>query len=152
MANIIHRVGFKAEAKKVYQALSTISGLANWWTEKTSGKSEVGGEITFTFETLKGEVVGEMKMKVTNLDPNKKVEWVCLAGPPDWIGTNFTFELSTQDDYTILIFGHRNWKEESESKAHCNMKWGVFMMSLKDYIEKGKGKPSPSDIKIDNWN
>jgi hypothetical protein len=32
------------------------------------------------------------------------------------------------------------------------MKWAVFLLSLRDYIETGKGKPSPHDLKIDNWN
>jgi hypothetical protein len=26
------------------------------------------------------------------------------------------------------------------------------MLSLKDLIETGNGKPSPVDVKIDNWN
>ena len=34
MADIIHRIGIKASRKQVYTALSTINGLANWWTEK----------------------------------------------------------------------------------------------------------------------
>jgi hypothetical protein len=32
------------------------------------------------------------------------------------------------------------------------MKWATFMLSLKDLVETGKGKPSPNDITIDNWN
>jgi hypothetical protein len=32
------------------------------------------------------------------------------------------------------------------------MKWGTFMLSLKDLVETGEGRPSPNDIKIDNWN
>jgi hypothetical protein len=32
------------------------------------------------------------------------------------------------------------------------MKWATFLLSLRDYVETGKGKPSPHDLKIDNWN
>jgi hypothetical protein len=32
------------------------------------------------------------------------------------------------------------------------MKWAVFLLSLREYVETGKGKPSPYDVKIDNWN
>ena len=53
---------------------------------------------------------------------------------------------------TIVNFGHRNWKEPVEFMAHCSMKWAVFLMSLQELVETGKGKPSPDDIKIDNWN
>ncbi len=35
---------------------------------------------------------------------------------------------------------------------HCSTKWGVFLVSLKWLLEKGKGAPEPNDIKIDNWN
>jgi len=91
-------------------------------------------------------------MKVVALDSNKKVQWKCLEGPPDWIGTDFTFDLSEADGQTILLFGHCNWKEATESLAHCSMKWAIFLLSLKDLVLTGKGKPSPHDIKIDNWN
>jgi hypothetical protein len=32
------------------------------------------------------------------------------------------------------------------------MKWAVFLLSLRDLVERGKGKPAPEDLKIDNWN
>jgi hypothetical protein len=59
----------------------------------------------------------------------------------------------TQDgDMTVLLFGHRNWREPIEFTAHCSMKWAVFLLSLRDFVETGKGRPSPNDLKIDNWN
>ena len=33
MADIIHRVGIKAPISKVYAALSTVEGVAGWWTK-----------------------------------------------------------------------------------------------------------------------
>ena len=53
---------------------------------------------------------------------------------------------------TILRFGHRGWRERVEFMAHCSMKWAVFLLSLRDLLETGVGKPSPDDLKIDNWN
>jgi hypothetical protein len=32
------------------------------------------------------------------------------------------------------------------------MKWATFLLSLKELVETGHGKPSPHDLKIDNWN
>jgi hypothetical protein len=29
------------------------------------------------------------------------------------------------------------------------MKWATFMLSLRDYLETGKGRPFPNDIQID---
>jgi hypothetical protein len=93
-----------------------------------------------------------MIMEVKESNPGKSLRWRCVDGPPDWIGTDITFQLSQQDGQAILIFGHRNWKEATESTAHCSMKWAVFLLSLREYVETGKGKPSPHDLKIDNWN
>jgi len=52
----------------------------------------------------------------------------------------------------IVLFGHRNWREATESTYHCSMKWATFLLSLREYVETGTGKPSPNDLKIDNWN
>ena len=147
MADIIHRIGIKSPLAKVYKAFTSIEGLANWWTNETSGDAKVGGKIAFVFRSLQGEVVGKMIMQVQELNADKDARWRCIDGPPDWIGTDITFQISTQDNQTILIFGHRNWKEATESTAHCSMKWAVFMLSLREYVETGKGKPSPKDRK-----
>jgi hypothetical protein len=53
---------------------------------------------------------------------------------------------------TIVVFGHRNWREPAEFMAHCSMKWAVFLMSLRELLETGTGRPAPGDVKIDNWN
>ena len=151
MVDIVHRIGIKSSISQVYAAIATTKGLANWWTNEVEGKSEVGEEITFRFSTKSGELLGEMSMQVNELN-STNVKWHCAAGPLEWIGTAITFELSEQDDQVILIFGHRNWREQVEFTSHCSMKWATFLLSLKDYVETGIGKPSPDDLKIDNWN
>jgi len=152
MVDIIHRIGIKSSTAQVYNALSTIRGLSNWWTEEVEGDEEKGGKIKFTFRSGTGDIMGEMVMEVQELNPQKDIRWRCIDGPAEWIGTDITFELSQQDDQTIIIFGHRNWREAVEFTAHCSMKWAVFLLSLREYVETGKGKPSPHDLKIDNWN
>jgi len=91
-------------------------------------------------------------MEVQELNKNKDVRWRCVEGPEEWVGTDITFQLSEQDNQTIVLFGHRNWREAVEATAHCSMKWATFLLSLREYVETGKGKPSPHDLKIDNWN
>lgn len=152
MVNIIHRVGIKAPIEKVYEALSTIKGIAGWWTEHTSGTSEPGKTIVVRFLTPDGEEKGSMQMEVKAMQPNKMVAWKFTDGPAEWIDTNATFDLHVEDDYTIVLFGHRNWREAVEFTSHCSMKWAIFLLSLKELVETGKGRPSPNDIKIDNWN
>ena len=152
MVNIIHRVGIKAPLQKVYEALATIEGIAGWWTKDTTGISQVGKTIVVRFHSPDGKEIGSMNMEVRSLEPGKKVHWMFTAGPEEWVGTDATFDLQQDEEYTIVMFGHRNWREEVEFKAHCSMKWAIFMLSLKELVETGKGRPSPNDIKIDNWN
>jgi uncharacterized protein YndB with AHSA1/START domain len=152
MVDIIHRVGIKGPISKVYAALSTVEGIAGWWTKETSGSSKIGGTIGVHFLSADGKEIGGMKMEVIALDPNKKVHWRFTSGPGEWVGTDVIFNLPQEEDYTIVLFGHKNWRESVEFTAHCSTKWAVFPMSLKELVETGHGKPAPRDVKIDNWN
>ena len=153
MADIIHRIGIKAPAAKVYRALATIKGVAGWWTKETLGASKKGGTLIFRFRDGDGQIMGEMHGKVAELKANHRVRWRVLDGPPDWIGTDLTFDLSRgEGGQTIVIFGHRGWKKSTESMAHCSMKWATFLLSLRQLVQTGKGRPAPDDLKIDDWN
>lgn len=152
MFNIVHRIGIKAPASRVYAALSTIDGLAGWWTRDTSGRSEPGKTITFSFRDPAGKEIGGFEMEVLELSPDDKVRWKVLSGPADWVGSMLSFSLAEQDGMTIVLFAHRGWREETESMAHCSTKWAVFLLSLRDQVERGAGRPAPDDTKIDNWN
>jgi len=151
MVDIIHRVGIKAPVSDVYAALSTIEGLAGWWTKETTGASQPGGNIEFQFSTPGGESIGGFNMEVMALEPDKAVHWRVRSGPEEWLGTDVLFKLSRDGDYTIVHFGHRNWREAVEFTEHCSTKWATFMLSLKELVETGRGRPAPDDVKIGNW-
>ena len=153
MVDIIHRIGIKASPAEVYDALATVRGVGGWWTKETSGESKVGGVVTVVFRDHGAESEkGRMDMEVVQLAPGKEVAWRFKSGPPEWIGTDVTFSLTREGDYTILNFGHRGWREAVEFMGHCSTKWAVFLLSLRDLVETGKGKPAPDDLKIDNRN
>lgn len=152
MVDIIHRIGIKAGPRQVFAAIASLKGLAHWWTEEVRGEEKVGGRMEFAFRTPTGELKGRMVMEVRELNAPESVSWRCVDGPPEWIGTDITFHASPGIDQTILIFGHRNWREAVDFTAHCSMKWATFLLSLREYVETGKGKPSPHDLKIDDWN
>ncbi len=152
MVDILHRIGIKSPVVRIYNAITTLEGLAAWWTEDVKGNPQVGGRIEFSFLTKSGDLLGRMVMEVLVLDDNKFVRWSCVEGPEEWVGTDITFQLSEQDGQTIVLFGHRNWREAVEATYHCSMKWATFLLSLREYVETGTGKPSPHDLKIDNWN
>ena len=152
MVDIIHRVGIKAPLANVVAAVSTAEGVAGWWTKDTTGTSGLGGKLTSRFTDPAGKEIGKMDYDITKADPKGKVAWRITDGPEEWIGTDVTFDLSQQDGQTVLVFGHRNWREAIEFTAHCSMKWATFLLSLRSLLETGKGQPSPADVKVDNWN
>lgn len=147
MADILHKVAAKAPIDAFYKALTTVDGLAGWWTTETQGDPRVGGIIHFRFGAL-----GSFKMKVLELRPASTVVWEVIDGPDEWIGTRVNFDLRQEDEHAILLFRHAGWREASEGMHHCSTKWAIFMMSLKALVETGKGAPAPGDVKIDNWN
>jgi len=152
MVDIIHKIGIKAPLSAVYAAVSTVEGVAGWWSRETSGDAKLGGALDVLFRELNGEEKGRMRFELVSLVPNEQVVWRFISGPEEWIGTEVTFQLSRRGEQTIVLFGHRNWREPKEFMAHCSMKWATFLLSLRQLAETGKGLPAPFDLKIDDWN
>lgn len=145
--DILHRVGVKTPTPdKTYEALTTLDGLAGWWTTDTTGSTDIDGVIKFRFPP-----VGGFDMKVLETRPNERVVWEVVDGPEEWIGTTISWDLSQDGDFTIILFKHAGWKEPVEFMHHCSTKWATFLMSLKSLIETGKGAPAPDDVAISNW-
>jgi uncharacterized protein YndB with AHSA1/START domain len=152
--DIVHRIGIKAPAAQVYAALATVDGLAGWWTRDTTGITQPGGHVAFRFHTAAGDDIGGFGMDVLEQTPDQKVRWQVKDGPAEWVGTEVAFELSQQDGQTIVMFGHRHWRDAGpggEFMAHCSTKWATFLLSLRDLVETGTGRPAPHDLKISNW-
>jgi uncharacterized protein YndB with AHSA1/START domain len=151
MTDILHRIGIEgASPDEVYAALATVDGLAGWWTTSTEGDSTVGGVVNFRFEA-DGADIGGFAMKVLELVPGKQVRWAVVDGPPEWIGTTVEFELTQEDDFTIVMFTHEGWREPVAFMHHCSTKWATFLLSLKAFVETGSGSPAPDDLKVSNW-
>jgi uncharacterized protein YndB with AHSA1/START domain len=142
MPDILHRVGMRASAATVYQALATTEGLSHWWITGTTGEPGVGGLLKFRQQG------GGFDMRVLASKPSELVRWECVEGPPEWIGTQLTFRLLGKGAETYVLFTHAGWKDPVEFMHHCSTKWAIFLMSLKNWIERGEGRPHPYDVKI----
>ena len=147
MADILHRVGVRTPTPAtVYDALTTVEGLAGWWTDDTKGNGDVGGVLAFRFPP-----VGGFDMEVVELRPSERVRWRVVDGPEEWIGTTITWDLRQDGDHTIVLFKHQGWKEPVEFMHHCSTKWATFLLSLKSLAETGEGAPAPRDTQISDW-
>lgn len=147
MADIRHRVGLAAPAGRVYGALATTKGLCGWWTRDVRGDAEIGSKLEFYFGAPEPGAV----LEVTELVPGRGVSWRCLHGPDEWVGTTITYDLSTADGQTALLFTHAGWREPIEFMHHCSTKWAYFLLGLKAGLEGGAATPYPEDMKISSW-
>lgn len=152
LVDITHRIGIRSPIAKVYQALASVEGVASWWTRDVTGESKVGSTFQVRFLNAEDAVLGSMGIEVAALEPDHHVHWRFESGPAEWIGTEVTFDLKQEGEYTIVLFSHSHWREAVEFTAHCSMKWATFLLSLKQLLENGNGRPTPDDLKIDNWN
>ncbi len=143
MVDILHRVGVKSPTPdKVYDALTSIDGLAAWWTDDTNGSTEPGGVIEFRFPA------GGFDMQVVEQRPDEHVAWKVVGGPDEWVGTTIDWQLRQDGDYTVVLFRHQGWKEPVEFMHHCSTKWATYLMSLKSLVETGAGAPAPHDVHV----
>lgn len=143
MVDIYHQIGVNADIEKAYQALTTLDGLSCWWS-KTTGETIEGGRLNFHFDDI------NIEMSIVQLLPAKKVVWQCAEKEGEWKGTVITFELEQADGQVFINFSHKGWAKQTSLCAHCSTKWAVFMLSLKDYLETGKGQPFPNDVHINH--
>jgi len=143
MVDILHRVGVEGHSPaEVYDALTTIDGLAGWWTDQTAGSTATGGVIEFRFGP------GGFDMEVIDQQPAEHVAWKVVDGPEEWIGTTVDWRLRRDGDFTIVLFKHEGWKEPVEFMHHCSTKWATYLMSLKSLVETGAGAPAPHDVHV----
>jgi uncharacterized protein YndB with AHSA1/START domain len=149
MADIRHRVGVFVEQEKVYEALSTVEGLAQWWTHDVRGQARPGEELGFYFG---GDKPGA-RMRVAELVASERVRWECVEGPSEWVGTTVTFDLypGPAPRETVVKFTHAGWAEPVEFLHHCSTKWCQFLFSLKNGLESGAWQPFPGDPAASSW-
>ena len=159
MPNIHHELIIGASAEKVYHAITSQEGLAAWWTPQTTARAEKGSTARFGFGPSYFK-----EMKITDMRENTFVQWLCLAGADEWIGTTLTFTLSggskqalsvkhpeagdqlqqqRNDECMLLQLQHNDWKSYSPMFAECSYTWAQFLRSIKLYCETGKGTPWP---------
>jgi uncharacterized protein YndB with AHSA1/START domain len=145
MPDIRHRVVITAPLESVYEAVATKEGLSEWWTrDGVEGDSSEGSRLRFFF----GQPEPAAVMEVTRLSPAGSVQWSCVEGAEEWVGTKLAFDLTHQEDQTVVLFSHADWRGASDFMAHCSARWAYFLLSLKGLMETGSGTPFPDDLRF----
>lgn len=135
METIYHLFDVPATNKEaLHEALTSVKGLSEWWTTKT----ESLGKQTLRFH-FGG---GYFKEFTIEKESPEKVVWKCIKGNPEWLDTMISFEMQEDGDKVTVHFRHSKWKEQSSMYGICNYHWALYMKSLKDLVETGKGNPT----------
>jgi uncharacterized protein YndB with AHSA1/START domain len=136
---ISHEAPIKAPPADIYAALTDPKLLAKWWIPDTRGESEVGGTLEFWL----GESC--QRMEVIALEPSRLVRWRAPEqGSSDWAQTEIEFDIRSVDDECWVRFRHDGLRSDVEKLPYYSMSWAVFLLSLKELVETGKGFPFPN--------
>lgn len=155
-----HAVLIGAPAEAVYNAISSQKGLSAWWTPGATARPERNSiaRIPFGPDYFK-------EMRIVELEPARRVKWLCITGVDEWVGTTITFEIEAgnrdsmlishpevkdqieqqrnRDTQTLLTMSHDDWRGYTPMFAECNYTWAKFLSSLKSLCETGRGRPWP---------
>lgn len=138
MQAIHHVFDVAAAPTRVYDALTTTTGLAGWWTTDVKGvAAQVGGAVDFTFG-----MGFDPAMRVKVLEPGSRVAWEFAGGHPNWEGSTFEFQLEAVAGGTRMRFWQHYGRALSDDDFGVyNYNWGYYLDSLRLLCETGHGKP-----------
>ena len=137
MPDIHHELTIGTTPARAFRAVTTAEGLSRWWTKDSVAQPQVGSIAEFGFN--RRTVV--FRMRVVSLKRNREVRWRCLDGHPEWTGTRLVFGFNPVTGGTRVRFTHLGWKSAKGILAMCSFDWARYLMSLRRYLESGRGAP-----------
>jgi uncharacterized protein YndB with AHSA1/START domain len=125
----------------LFDALTSVSGLAAWWAPAT-GSGGAGGELKFFMNSPEPLVIHvDQAVRPTS------VRWTVTdcSFLPDWAGTRPAFTITpAEGGASELHFRHNGLTPQLDCIEMCTRGWDHFLMSLRDYVETGQGSPHGS--------
>ncbi len=142
MPQIMHYLKIHAPVEKVHQAIATAEGIQNWWTRDAALEPRIGGAGEFGFFGRRFVA----KIEIVALTTPSHVKWRVTNAA--WPADTIEFDLTPEKTDTRLAFAHRGWAQADQRYASANTRWGAYLLSMKQYLETGKGAPNPDDADI----
>jgi uncharacterized protein YndB with AHSA1/START domain len=129
----------RARPEAVFDAFTTLEGLAGWWTEQVAGSGTEGGELILGFPNSDGPRV---VLHVDTAEAARSVVWSVRRVPPlpaweEWAGTRIVVRLQPEDDGTRMEFTHEGLAPELHCYDTCSRGWDHGLASLRRYTETG---------------
>jgi uncharacterized protein YndB with AHSA1/START domain len=133
-------ISIAASPSRVFSALTTLEGIAGWWTSQISGGGLAGDQLDLGFVGLDEQIT----MAVESVVSERAVTWRCdsHSGHPEWVGTRITFQIDpVPPDGSRLSVTHLGLVPSLNCYEQCFAGWEHFMRSIKGYAENDLGMP-----------
>ena len=143
MAKTRHRVGIEGSSGSIFGSLTSLNGLSGWWASSATGVVEVGKDIELEFSDL-----AVIRFRYLQIIKNQIVELKCVSGPGPWQDSTLSIELQESENQVFVMLTHQNDNASEDDFLYFSTKWPIYLLSLRDLVEKGSGRPYPRDIKI----
>lgn len=129
-------------AEKVF---GCINAVEQWWTENLEGKSGAAGD---RFSVQFGDVHFSVH-EVVKIEPYREIVWLItdsklswLQQEDEWTGTRIIFNISEDENGTLVTFTHEGLTPAVECFKGCQGAWQQYVGdSLRLLIANGKGNP-----------
>jgi len=132
MAGIHHLIRVTAGIDSTFEALTTNTGIARWFTSTECSSWAVGSSVVWFTDTV---------MDISEFIEFEKIAYRVVSGS-GWADTEIVFTLeSVGNDLTLIRFDHIKWEEVTDHFRDCSVSWAYFLESLKQYLETGVGTP-----------
>jgi len=142
MPDIVQELTVKAPRHKVFQAISTPTGLDAWWTLTCAGTPAEGEVYELGFGP------GYDWRAVVNLCiPDAEFELEITDADKDWEDTLVRFALEEKDGVTTVHFHHTAWPESNQHYQISCYCWSMYLRLLKRYVERGEIVPYDDRLK-----
>jgi uncharacterized protein YndB with AHSA1/START domain len=131
---------FTVPPEALFDAFTTLEGIAGWWTAQVSGSGTEGGELTLGFPNSDGPRV---VLHVDTAERAHSIVWKVKAVPPlpsweEWAGTRIVVRLRAGDGGgTIMDFEHEGLAPHLRCYDTCSRGWHHGLASLRTYVDTG---------------
>jgi uncharacterized protein YndB with AHSA1/START domain len=129
-------------AEVLYEALTDVRDLSEWWARAT-GSGQAGGTLKFFMGSPDPLVIN-----VVAATRPTDVRWSVIECNflQDWVGTQPTFAItSLGPEACALRFRHVGLTEELECIGMCSRGWEHALASLRSFVEVEHGMPYGSE-------
>ncbi len=116
--------------KTIFRFLTDQNLLMQWYAPQVIAIPLEGTTAAFAFDS---DV--NFKMKITKLKEFEKLQWLCVDGNVDWLGSNVIFSLKTIDSNKCLLTFRQSKIDNEKKLEQWKNSWGNYLKILKEKCE-----------------